>query len=190
MDIVVSLIRKCKNDDKYAYNDLLGRYEGQLYRICYSYTRNREASLDIMQEVYIKIYRSIQTFDESRPFYPWVKRITVNTCLNYIRDQKKHNQLSLDDDTHESGALKETIADRTDIEEITCANDFQKIIDNSLLHIPENYRMVLTLRYVEEMSYEQIATALNQSLGTVKSNISRGRKLLKQKLTEQNILEV
>jgi len=190
MDILISLIRRCKNNDKSAFNTLLSRYEAQLYKICYSYARNRETALDIMQDVYIKIYRSIDSFDEERPFYPWTKRITINTCLNYIRDQKKHLQISLDDNSSEYGPLKDLIADATDIEEIVCTNDVQLNIKNSMLRIPDTYRMALTLRYVEDMTYEQIAVSLDQSLGTVKSNISRGRKLLKNILEKNNILEV
>jgi len=107
MDIWVSLIRRCKNNDKEAFNYLLSQYEGYLYKICYYYTQNQEIALDIMQEVFIKIYKSIKDFDENRPLLPWLKRITINTCINYQRDYKKYNQLSLDLELSEDLFLKD-----------------------------------------------------------------------------------
>jgi len=81
MDISIALIRRCKNKEREAFDILLGRYEKQLYNICYSHTRDHEKTMDIIQEVFIKVFRSIDSFDESRTIWPWLKKIAVNTCL-------------------------------------------------------------------------------------------------------------
>ena len=77
MDINVSLIKRCKNNERAAFDSLLGKYEGYLYKICYGYTFNQDEALDIMQEVYIKIFRNIHGFDETRPFLPWLKKLQL-----------------------------------------------------------------------------------------------------------------
>ncbi len=145
-----------------------------------------------MQEVYIKIFRNIHGFDETRPFLPWLKKIAINTCLNYKRDNKKLPQLSLDLETGEDGSstLLDCIAAADDTEETAVFHETQEIIIKSLQELPDNYRLPLTLRYLEKMSYEEIAAALKQPLGTVKNSVFRARNILKKSLQSHGILEV
>ena len=91
----VNLIRQCKKNDENAYNQLLSQYDAYLYRICYNYTRNKEEALDMMQEVYIRIFRGLKTFDETRPLLPWLKRVTVNTLINQSK-KKRVTETSLE----------------------------------------------------------------------------------------------
>lgn len=177
----VNLIRRCKNKDEDAYNQLISQHEAYLYRICYNYTRNKEEALDVMQEVYIKIFRGIHTFDENRPFIPWLKKITVNTLVNQRRNNRLDETL-LDQDSH--------LADKTNIEEQVISRDTGSIINELIAELPEAYRLAITLRYHEEMSYDEIASALEQPLGTVKSNVYRARSLLRQKMQTCELLEV
>ena len=72
MDISIHVIRRCKQKEREAFDILLSSYEEQLYRLCFQYTRNHENSMDIMQEVFIRVFRAIDSFDESRPFWPWL----------------------------------------------------------------------------------------------------------------------
>jgi RNA polymerase sigma-70 factor, ECF subfamily len=191
VDIAVSLIRRCKDKDGEAFNLLLKKHEGYLYQLCYRFTFDREEALDIMQEIYIKIFHSIGSFDEKRPFLPWLKRIAVNTCLNYKRDHLKGQTLSLEGSGQEEGmGLLEVLAAGDDPEETAILHNTQEILMASLKKLPEQYRMALTLRYLEEMSYEEIAATLDQPLGTVKNRIFRARHLLKTILQSRGILEV
>ena len=191
MDINVSLIKRCKNNEKAAFDILLGKYEGYLYNICYGYTFNKDEALDIMQEVYIKIFRNIHSFDETRPFLPWLKRIAINTCLNYKRDNKKLPKLSLDLETDdEKSSLLDQIASADDTEETAIFHETQDLVIKSLQEIPDNYRLPLTLRYLENMSYEEIATILKQPIGTVKNSVYRARNIMKKSLQAHGILEV
>jgi RNA polymerase sigma-70 factor (ECF subfamily) len=190
MDIVVDLIRKCKNGDHSAYGELLARYESGLYAICYSYTCDREQSLDIIQEVYIKIFRSIKNFDESYPLLPWLKKITINTCLNHLRDNRKYKHLPMDGLAESDLSYLDLIESPDHIEEVVLQKKSRQIIMEALQVLPEIYRMALTLRYLEEMSYEEMARMLNLPMGTVKSHISRARRLLKQQLQNNHLLEV
>jgi len=191
VDINVSLIRRCKNNERAAFDILLGKYERYLYNICYGYTFNQDEALDIMQEIYIKIFRNIHSFDETRPFLPWLKRIAINTCLNYKRDNKKLPKLSLDLETDdEKSSLLDQIASADDTEETAIFHETQDLVIKSLQEIPDNYRLPLTLRYLENMSYEEIATILKQPIGTVKNSVYRARNIMKKSLQAHGILEV
>ncbi len=190
MDISINLIRRCKNMERDAFDILLSSYEGQLYRLCFSYARNHESSMDIMQEVFIKVFRSINTFDESRSFWPWLKRIAINSCLNYERDQQKHVHAALDNLDLDKPDLINIIDSRTDIESDTAVKDMKRILEQVIAELPDSYRMVLTLRYVEDMTYKEMASNLEQPVGTVKSNLCRARNMLKRKLESSGLLEV
>jgi len=192
VDINVSLIRRCKNNERAAFDILLGKYERYLYNICYGYTFNQDEALDIMQEIYIKIFRNIHTFDETRPLLPWLKRVAINTCLNYKRDNKKLPKLSLDLETgeNENSTLLDCIAAVDDTEETAIFHETQEAVTKSLQKLPDNYRLPLTLRYLENMSYEEIASVLKQPLGTIKSNVYRARNMMKKSLQVHGILEV
>ncbi len=177
----VSLIKRCKENNQDAYNQLISQYEAYLYRICYNYTRNKEEALDMMQEVYIKIFRGIENFDETRPLLPWLKKITINTLINQSR-KNRQDETSLCPDLY--------LADETNVEEQVIGNDTRNMMNKLIAELPEIYRLVLTLRYHEEMSYNEMASALQQPLGTVKSNVYRARNLLRQKMKTFDLLEV
>ncbi len=192
---VAALVARCKKNDEAAFNTLLAHYEGYLYRICYNFTRNKEEALDMMQEVYIKVFRGLKTFDESRPMLPWLKKITVNTMINYSK-KKRLSETSLEgsweqrSETGSDMAPEDYLSAANSPEEMVVFNDTRAAIDRIIAELPEQYRMALTLRYHEEMSYEQIAHALNQPLGTVKNSVFRARNLLRKKMTACELLEV
>lgn len=193
--LITNLIKRCKKNDEDAFNQLLSRYEGYLYRICYSFTRNKEEALDMMQEVYIRIFRGLNSFDETRPLLPWLKTVTVNTIVSHT----KKNRLpvtSLDGGWNQkgSGSLEFSPADylaaEDDPEETVIVGDTRDIVNDLIAQLPEQYRIALTLRYHEEMSYEQIAGVLGQPLGTVKNSVFRARNQLRKKMQVCELLEV
>ncbi len=187
-----SLVRRCKNNDREALDELLSAYENYLYRLCYSFTFHKEETLDLLQEVYLKIIRSLQSFDEQRPLTPWIKKIAVNTSLNYLRSKHKHDHLSLNYsvDGEDGEQLINTLASSENTENVIVYRDGYDLIMEMVQRLPPNYRLPLILRSIEEMSYEEIAAALAQPLGTVKNNIFRARKLLKKHLQEKEFWEV
>jgi RNA polymerase sigma-70 factor, ECF subfamily len=149
----------------------------------------------MMQEVYIKIFRGLKHFDETRPLLPWMKTVTINTMINYS-NKKRLPQTSLNgtwqQDTEEAYSLtpEEYLAAKDNTEELAVFSDTSSAIDSLIAQLPEAYRMALTLRYHEEMSYEQIASALEQPLGTVKNSVYRARNMLREKMRACELLEV
>ncbi len=194
-EAAVKLISRCKRNDEDAYTQLLSQYEAYLYQICYNYTRSKEEALDMMQEVYIKIFRGLKTFDETRPLLPWMKRIAINTMINHSK-KNRPVETSLDGNWSAEGSdgknlqPESFLAADTNIEEEVIYGDTRNIINRLIGELPEAYRAALTLRYHEEMSYEEIASALEQPLGTVKNSVYRARKMLWQKMKSYDLLEV
>jgi len=191
----VNLIRRCKKNEGDAYNQLLRQYEAYLYRICYNYTRNKEEALDMMQEVYIKIFRGLRTFDESRPLVPWLKRITINTLINHsnknrLAETSLDGNWSAEDGNNQNTNPQSYLAAATNIEEQVIESYTRNIIDKLIVELPKTYRIALALRYNEDMSYDEIASVLDLPLGTVKNNIYRARKMLRQRMQACELLEV
>ncbi|MEN6459977.1 MAG: sigma-70 family RNA polymerase sigma factor [Syntrophomonas sp.] len=190
MDITINLIRRCKNKDREAFDILFSRCEEQLYKLCYVYARDKDTALDIMQEVYLKVFRSIDSFDETRLFLPWLKKIAANTCINYKRDHNKQQNLPLENMDNEIPDLIESLPSPGSLEEEVINRNISQMITRSISELPEAYRLALSLRYLEDMSYSNIADTLDLPLGTVKSNISRGREMLKKRLQQAGLMEV
>ncbi|MCK9525399.1 MAG: sigma-70 family RNA polymerase sigma factor [Limnochordia bacterium] len=185
MDISRALIRRCKKNDKAALNELLRQYEQYLYKICYYYCQDKDEAFDICQEVYIRIFRHMASLDEDRPIVPWLKRLAVNTCLNYKRDHRKVVPVSLDGNP----ALMQGVTTSDSVEEIAMSHNDENVLSSALASLADNQRMALTLRYVEDLSYEEIAHTMELPLGTVKSHIFRGRNALREILRTSDLVE-
>lgn len=191
MDISINLIRRCKKKDREAFDNLFSRCEEPLYRLCYAYARDKDTALEIMQEVYLKVFRSIDSFDETRLFLPWLKKIAANTCINYHRDHnKQQHHLPLESMNGENPGLLDLLPSPVSLEDEVISRNVAQMITQSIMALPEVYRLALSLRYLEDMSYNSIAAALDLPLGTVKSNIARGREMLKKSLQQAGLLEV
>jgi RNA polymerase sigma factor (sigma-70 family) len=113
------IIKLCKQSRREGFELLFKKFENYIYKICYSYTYSKEDALDIMQEAFLKIYKSFESFDGKKALSPWVKRITVNTCLNYTRDNSKRCgdvsiNKSIDD---EKNTFEDIIADGCNTED-------------------------------------------------------------------------
>ena len=184
------LISLCKNNNRDGFDCLFEKYEKYIYRLCYYYTNSKEDSLDLMQEVYIKIYKSIQRVDETKPFLPWLKTITAHTCINHMRT-KKAKTISFDTSMDEgAGCLDQILPTAASVEEEVCYLDTRQRIENAIRDLPEDMKTAVILRHVEGMNYQQIGEIMVLPLGTVKTHLFRGRRLLRDMLKNQGIWEV
>ncbi|BCZ45284.1 DNA-directed RNA polymerase sigma-70 factor [Clostridium gelidum] len=187
MEVDNILIVKCKKYDKHSFKLLFQMYEKYLYYLCYSYTQNQQDALDLVQEIYIKVFNNIKKFDDSLPFHPWIRKISVNTCLNFKRTIK-NNVVSLNQSINNDITLEDVLVSEDDVEDEIIKLEIKDIIKSNLKEIPEKYRIVIVLRYYENLNYNEIAKLLDKPLGTVKTEIYRAKALLKDKL--KTIMEV
>ena len=178
MKVEKELIIKCKKYDNTSLRKLFHTYEKYLYSLCYGYTQNEQDALDMVQEIFIKVFNNLSEFEESLPFHPWIRKITVNTCLNFKRG-KKSNVISLNREIIEDVTIADTLVSEDDIEKEMLEGEVREIIKKNLKRLPEQYRLIITLRYYEDLSYKEISLILNKPLGTVKTELYRAKTLLK-----------
>lgn len=171
-----AIIRKCLAGDRLALNELFHRYEGRVYGLCFQMVRHREDALDLSQEVFLRALRALPSFDPNRPFFPWLKRIAINTCLNHMRRNEK---FFLDPEERQA-AVRETAA--CSVEKAVEDAELRDIIQRSLDHLPPVLRVVLVLRHYESLSYKEVAETTGLPLGTVKTYLYRAREILKKEL--------
>ena len=185
------LIQKSQQGDMDAFEQLVLLYEKKVYTIAYKYMGNHEDASDMAQEALIKAYQSIGSFRGEAAFGTWLGRITANKCLDVLRKRQRVQVTSLDDEVElEEGSVKKELAsEAVTPEEHTVQQETVQYVQDMIGQMREEYRIVLVLRELEGHSYEEIASMLSCSLGTVKSRISRARNYLKEQILADKKME-
>ena len=182
------LIKKCKKGNREAFNVLFSRYQSHVINIAYGMLSNREDAYDAAQEVFVKVYRSIESFREQSSFATWLYRITANVCSDILRKrQKSGNIVSISGYTDENKEFD--IEDESaSVEENMELSERQAAVRKAISALKEEHRIIITLCDLQGMSYDEIAETLKIPPGTVKSRINRARSALKKNLTEKREL--
>ncbi|MFV0176457.1 sigma-70 family RNA polymerase sigma factor [Empedobacter falsenii] len=170
-DSLEYLIKQCQEQNRKAQEEIYLEFSPVLFSICLRYAESYEDAQDIFQEGFIHIFNKVNQFKFEGSFEGWMKRIMVNLNLEKL---KKKNTLPFED-------YEKLIITQDDDEDIEDNFDYQQLLE--VVHnLPPQYRQVFNLYVFEEFTHQEIAEMLNISLGTSKSNLSRARNLLKQKL--------
>ena len=182
----VYLANKAAKGDIEAFETLIIKYEKTIYNIALRMMISPEDAKDVSQNVLIKIYNNISRFKGDSLFSTWIYRITVNTCIDEIRKNKRKSEISMDD---EDAGVGRVIQD-TNLtpEQSAIEKEGYNSIITAINELPEEYKTVITLRDIEGFSYQEVAEITECSLGTVKSRISRARAKLKELLLEKGEL--
>ncbi len=184
------LISLCKAGKQEGFDLLFTTYQKYIYKICYYYTNSQEDALDLVQEVFFKLYRSFPLFDETRLLLPWVKRITINTCLNTLRE-KKLNQVSLNSpDAPLVNALEKRMVAETNVENEVLGKEVSSLLGRLIAALPKEMKICLILRHLQGNSYEEISKIMELPLGSVKTYLHRGRQKLKASIAKSEFWEV
>lgn len=184
------LVNLCKRKNREGYDLLIQKYERYIYKICYFYAPSRDDSLDLVQEIYMKIIKSLDSFDEDRALLPWIKKITVNTCINFLKKNNTDN-ISLNESIiPEDEPLELKLASSDNTESRLIYQDTKIIVENSIRELPYEMRMAIILRHIKGYSYKAIGELMSCPEGTVKTYIHRGRNILKENLIKKGIWEV
>ena len=167
-----------------AYEELLVRYQQPVYNLVYRLLSDPADSNDVVQEVFLKVFRNIGLFRNQSSLKTWIYRIAVNEAHNHRRWFCRHRkqEIGLDRDDEER-SYQDTLADpgKSPFEE-AASREAHAIIEAAVNALNPTFRAAVVLRDVEDLSYEEIAEILQINLGTVKSRIMRGREALKQTL--------
>ena len=158
------LIARLQKRDEAAFEELIRQYEKKVYTLCFRMCGNSEDAEEAAQDAFLALWRGIDRFRQESSLSTWIYRLATNACIDTLRRRKKQSgSVSLDD------------------EELFV--EAQKLLQEGLSALPEEYRKVLILREIEGLSYTEIAESASIELGTVKSRISRGRSLLRNFLS-------
>ena len=174
------LIKKCKKGSREAFNILVSNYQQQVINIAYGMLSNQEDAYDAAQEVFVRVYKSIESFKEQSSFTTWLYRITKNVCSDILRKRQKHSGVI---------SINQAIDEKKDMdikdesptpEENMEISERQRAVREAISELKEEYRTVITLCDIEGLSYDYIAEVLGIPSGTVKSRINRARSALKK----------
>ncbi|MEJ2052854.1 MAG: sigma-70 family RNA polymerase sigma factor [Calditrichaceae bacterium] len=172
-------ILACQAGNKKAYRFIVERYKTRAYYAALMFTKNREDALDLSQEAFYRAYKAIKRFDTSRNFYTWFYKILKNICLNFIQFKKvrANSSQEFDETTMQPDGI---ISDRPD--EIFEKNEQNEQIRRAIESLNDNDREIIILKEFDDMSYQEIADALNIPIGSVMSRLFYARKKLLKKL--------
>jgi RNA polymerase sigma-70 factor (ECF subfamily) len=172
------LISRCQQGDQEALKELFERYREKVYQVAYGMVRRREDALDIVQEVFIKLFRSIGHFRGKSTFYTYLYRMATNTAIDHIRKMKKFVASSIDGE----GAFQPPDGPEKRPDAQVIERELEEKIRGAMDKLPDDQRTALLLRDVEGLSYQEIAEAMGCSIGTVMSRLHYGRKKMQELL--------
>ena len=182
-DLDLGLVKRVKAGDYQAFDLLVLKYQSRLISTAFKFVKDLQIAEDLVQDSFIKSFKSIGSFREDSTFYTWIYRITVNTSKNYLVSKKRKDELLQTDISKEENHVIEPI-DKDTPEDFFYANQLHKIIIESLDGLGEDTKTALTLREFDGLSYEQIAEVVNCPVGTVRSRIFRGREVIDDAIKE------
>jgi len=174
------LIESFRGGHGNAFNLLVGRYQQRVYWTARRILGNHQDADDIVQEVFIRVYRKLHTFREESSFYTWLYRITINLSLNSSRRRNLAKFLHLED------IATGVPSDADDPEKILVDREQNTLLDDAVRTLPEKQKVVFTMRYHESLKFNTIATILGKSVGGVKSNYFHALRKIDAYLKERN----
>ena len=184
MELIEAAASVAEGEERRAFDELVERYHKQAYNIAYRMTGNHADAEDLTQEAFIRAFRFFAQYKRELPFDSWLYKIMSNVFVDTLRRRPKVQIRSLDAPiaTEDGEALLE-IADTSDgPEETVLSREMDSRVQLALSSIPEDFRLAVIYADIEGLSYEEIADAMNCSIGTVRSRLHRGRKLLRDRL--------
>jgi RNA polymerase sigma-70 factor (ECF subfamily) len=171
----IELVGLCQKGDTGAFDRLFYKYRDKIYRTAFRMINNPEDALDLTQEIFLKAYKNINKYNFKSEFSTWLYRLAINLCIDELRKRKNSNEVLMD-------SIPENLIYSDTPEDIILSEEQESLIWKALNSLKEKERVVIVLREMEGLSYEEIANVLKCSLGRVKSRIHESREKLKKAL--------
>jgi len=173
-------ISRCQQGDQDALKEIFDQYQKKVYGIAYGVVRHREEALDIVQEVFIKLFRSIKNFKGKSHFYTYLYRMTMNTAIDHTRKMKRQPPPNREEDGEfQISANPEERPDR-----VLAHKELEEKVKWAMNQLSPDQKAALVFREVEGLSYQEIAEAMGCSIGTVMSRLHYGRKRVQELLRD------
>lgn len=183
------LVERAQEGDREAFQQLVERYQEKVYSICYSKLDDKQDSYDVSQEVFIKVYRYLDSFNHESSFYTWLYRITVNTCIDFLRKQSRISKVDYDDSIQTDDEVEghDQLTPSTlglDPDQAYNRKELREKMLEALESLSDKHRTILNLREVEGLSYKEMAEVLDISKGTVMSRLYHARQYFQEAIED------
>jgi RNA polymerase sigma-70 factor (ECF subfamily) len=183
------MIEQARGGDLEAFDRLIRRYEDQVYSVAYRLLGNEDDAADVTQEVFIAFYRHLHRFRGEAKLSTWLHRITTNAVKNFWNRQKRQRvyqtqSLDIADDPDDPPPIEMMADSRPDPRREAAGLELVDIVERKLQQLDPEFREVVVLRFIEGLSYEEVAAATKEPLGTVKSRIYRARRMLRELMAD------
>ncbi len=182
------LVQKAKNGNLDAFDELVRRYEGKIYGLAYRFMGSHADASDLAQDTFIRVYQALAGFRGDAAFSTWLYRIAANICRDELRKRQRRRSVSIDEMIDASPANVPAASGSYSPEETVQRREVQRQVQFCLNELSDDHRLILVMREIQGLSYDEIASILQCSMGTVKSRISRARSALKDKMSKQGEL--
>ncbi len=174
------LLQKCQNGDELAWEVLVRQHQGRICSIAYGYVGEQDEAMDLAQEIFVRVYRRLDTCTDSEKFVSWLSRIARNACIDHLRRRKARpprQDIPAEDMVALAGAGPTP-------EDEWISSSRQRMVHRALQHLSEINREIIVLKDIQGLPLEEIAGMLDLPLGTIKSRSSRARIELAKAITE------
>lgn len=180
------LARMALKGDQRAFEELVDLYQNKLYHMAYRMLGGRQEAEDAVQETFLRVFRNLDRYDENMKFSTWIYRITTNLCIDKLRKRKPTYSLDAEAGDHEGlDGYSMLPSDERTPESEAVLSETQQIIRNAIEHLPAKYKSVMVLRYLEDLSLQEIGDVLGMPVTTIKTRVHRGREFLRKRLERQ-----
>lgn len=185
----LSLILRILDGDSISFGILQKKYKNLITSLIRKMIKNEDDVQDLVQETFIKVYNSLDKYQQSFAFSSWLYRLASNHCIDFLR-KKRLSTISLQFSNSKTDEEQEyEIEDNSNIpDRIMLQAEKSEIIEKAISSLPDNYRLIIRLRHEEDLDYQQIAERMNIPLGTVKAQLFRARKILETYLKKYKYL--
>lgn len=175
-----ALVEACRQGVPGALERLVERFQVDVFGTALRLTHDRDVALELTNTIFFKVYQNLDAYEAGRPLRPWLLRIATNETLNWLRSRRRERDHVLSGEARD--VAFEQLAGGVDPESAALAAERREAVRAALARLPEHYRLVLTLRFFNELSYQEIADYTGQDANTVGVQLLRARQLLKREL--------
>lgn len=176
------LVAACRRGEADALEHLVARYQAEIFGTVLRLVHDRDTALELTNAIFFKVSRNLDAYDTSRPLRPWLLRVATNESLNWLRARRREREHILS--SVESEVAFAQLPGGTDPEAAALATERRQAVRAALARLPEHYRLILTLRFFNDLSYQEIAAHTGQDANTVGVQLLRARQLLRRELRD------